>query len=74
MSEDIKKLRDAIDRIDDELAAALNKRAIAYLALATMGHAASAQKLVGNSFRDRAVLRIVRACAQLQETLTERLP
>src|SRR5258706_5355141 len=27
MSEDIKKLRDAIDRIDDELAAALHKRA-----------------------------------------------
>jgi len=27
MSEELKKLRDAIDRIDDELAAALNKRA-----------------------------------------------
>jgi len=47
------------------------KRAVAYLALVVLGREESARVQVGRDARDHAVLTVVRACLNLQDSLTQ---
>jgi len=47
------------------------RRAVAYLALVVLGREESARVQVGRDARDHAVLTVVRACLNLQDSLTQ---